>query len=202
MDSRTFDAFARALGLGDLGSRRTLLGLSLGGVLGALGLGLSEHDAEGKNKKKRRRRRKKKRRKKKRKTNKQQPVFNEFGCVDVGNFCQNSDQCCSDICEGQACQAHDQLNCTAGDLSFQCGAEQSEPCFPSSGGVGSCDTTTGNAGYCGSDDSLNCFACNKDADCQPFCGPQAACIVCEGDCEEIGTACVSTGADDCEFPPT
>jgi hypothetical protein len=145
----------------------------------------------------------KKKKRKNRKRNKKKIKRNAFGCVNVGNFCKNSGQCCSGICEGKKgkkkCQGHDQSTCQAGQTIEDCGGVAVD-CTTTSGDEGSCLTTTGNAGYCFSDG--DCFPCAKDADCVPFCGPQAACIACAGEeCgEEGGTACVGPSDDSCEFP--
>jgi hypothetical protein len=129
---------------------------------------------------------------------------NDFGCVNVGSFCKNAGQCCSGICQGKkgkkTCKAHDQSTCQAGQSAEVCGGTNVF-CTPSGGGVGACVTTTGNAGYC--EASGECFPCSTDADCVPFCGPQAACIVCEALCFPLGlrTACVGPVVDSCTFPP-
>jgi hypothetical protein len=137
----------------------------------------------------------KKKRKKKKKVKR-----NAFGCVNVGNFCKNAGQCCSGICGGKKgkkkCQAHDAEGCIAGPQDIPCGGGMDVECTSSAGEPGFCNTTTGNAGYCANDGG--CFACSKDADCQEFCGPAAACILCGDDCAETGTRCV--GPDECLFP--
>jgi hypothetical protein len=76
MDSHRFDGLTRSVST--LLSRRRLAG-ALG--FGALTFpGLAEARKKHKHKKK--------------------VKFNDLGCVDVGNFCQNDDQCCSGICTG------------------------------------------------------------------------------------------------------
>src|SRR5689334_16338209 len=65
-------------------------------------------------------------------------------------------------------------------------------CRTSTNQPGRCVTTTGQGGYC--EASGDCFPCAKDKDCQPFCGPGAACArcaICEG---AGGTLCVGTSA--------
>ena len=132
------------------------------------------------------------------------PRFNAFGCLDVGTPCAGKDTlCCSGICQGRKprrgktdasrCVAHDETTCRAGQLNCE---GISVPCTTSSGRAGGCYTTTGNAGYCANDG--DCFACGKDADCRPYCGPRAACIRCETGCAGIGTLCL--GPDECTFP--
>lgn len=177
MDTDRFDHLTRSIST--LLSRRTLAS--------ALGLGaLALPSLVGARKKKR----------KKKKT----VTFNDFGCVNVGGFCKNSDQCCSGICQGKkdkkTCQAHDADVCTGqdgciGDL---------QPCTTAAGTPSLCVLTTGNAGYCQS--NAFCFDCTRDADCVPFCGTGAACIVC-AECLEEGpqTACASTDLDGCQPPP-
>lgn len=178
MDGMRFDRWTRAVST--MLTRRTLAG-ALG--LGAIGLA----DLADAKKKKRKRKKKKVKR-------------NEFGCVDVGRFCKKADQCCSGICQGKKgkkkCKAHDATTCQGGETSAECGGVD-VPCTSSSGEPnGLCFTTTGKAGYCIADG--DCFPCQKDADCIPVCGPQAACVVC-ADCEEQsgGTGCVGPSAESC-----
>ena len=137
--------------------------------------------------------------KKKRNKKKKKVTRNAFGCVEVGKFCKNSGQCCSGVCQGKKgkkkCQAHDASSCVAGEdvcdgLPVQCTTSTGDE-------EGICARTTGNASYCQRDGA--CRLCTKDADCVPFCGPQAACIVCETCAPTgFGTACVGPG--DCVFP--
>jgi hypothetical protein len=126
---------------------------------------------------------------------------NAFGCVNVGGFCKNADQCCSGICAGKKgkkkCRPHDGgSGCQAGQ-SEGCAGDPSN-CVTSTGDTGVCDTTTGNAGYCGH--GFVCTACSKDVDCQERCGQAAvACIKCP-DCDGTATfqtACVGPGRVDC-----
>src|SRR4051794_8512906 len=124
MDSVRFDGLARSVST--MLSRRTLAS-ALG--LGALALpGLAEAKKKHHHKKKKK------------------VKFNDFGCVDVGRFCKNNDQCCSGICEGKKdkkkCQAHDESTCQAGQDSC---AGSPELCTTSAGGPGQCVQTTGNA---------------------------------------------------------
>lgn len=104
--------------------------------------------------------------------------FNDFGCVDVGNFCKHAEQCCSGICKGKhpgkgKCKAHDVGGCRPGQDS--CTSEA--PCTTSTGFSGECFTTTGNAGYCAAGNA--CTACTNDADCVLELGPGAACVQCD-----------------------
>lgn len=134
--------------------------------------------------------------KKKRKKRKRKIKRNAFGCVDVGNFCRNSGQCCSDICEGKKgkkkCQPHDASTCAGQDLC----AGEFVPCTIKEF-TGTCAVTTGNASYCAANTA--CAACAKDTDCEALCGAGAACIVC-AECvvAELQTACASTTEEGCQ----
>lgn len=134
--------------------------------------------------------------KKKRKKKKKKVKFNDFGCVNVGNFCKSGDQCCSGICEGSKCQAHDESTCQAGQTDLTCGVVNVD-CSAPGNNDGLCNTTTGNAGYCVGD--RECIACTKDADCTSICGPDAACILCP-DCPDTDTACVGPVPESCFAP--
>lgn len=186
MDSTRFDDVARALS--PLLSRRGLAGLLGLAALGTAGV------AEAKKKRK-------KRRKKKNKNKNDQPTpvvkLNQFGCVNVGDFCESAAQCCSGICTNAACQAHDVANCQAGNSDLFCSEVADIACAVPGGGTGECLTTTGNAGFCGSD--RQCVACKKDVDCQSesVCRAGAACVVCPGCVDTGGTACVASGAAGC-----
>ena len=141
---------------------------------------------------------------KKRKKRKKKVKFNEFGCVNVGGFCQNADQCCSGICGGKKgkkkCKDHNSgVGCQEGQHAFDC-AGPSVQCTTSTGFSGLCSTTTGNAGFC--THGFICMPCRKDAECREVCGSAAACIQCP-DCdgpETFDTACVSPNPTDCENP--
>jgi hypothetical protein len=136
--------------------------------------------------------------KKKRRKRNKKVTRNAFGCVDVGRFCQRNDQCCSGICEGKKdkkkCRAHDTGDCQAGQDNC---AGTIVPCITATGDAGSCARTTGNAGYCVVVAFDFCAACTRDTDCQAMCGPQAACIVCESECEPNGTGCVGPSGVSC-----
>jgi hypothetical protein len=140
--------------------------------------------------------------KKHKKKHKKKVTFNDFGCVNVGGFCKNSDQCCSGICQGKkdkkTCQAHDSDICT-GNVDTCAGGLST--CATATGEGGSCFRTTGNAGYCAIPGAGGCVACAKDADCVSFCGAQAACIICESQCAATGgTGCIGPSSDRCTFP--
>jgi hypothetical protein len=182
MDVDRFDALTRALADGR--TRRGFMAV-VAAALGGTATAGTSFTADAKRKKKHKKRRKKRKKAKK----------NEFGCVDVGKFCKNDGQCCSDICEGNECQAHGESTCQPGqDICL--GVEV--PCVTETGQPGQCTTTTGEASYCFAEG--DCFPCSKDADCQAICGPQAACIVC-AQCltEGLQTACVGPSNDSCAF---
>ena len=181
MDSIRFDDVTRALS--PLLTRR-----GLAGVLGVAALGMAG-SADAKRKK-----RKKRKKKKNNNNNGNQVKLNAFGCVNVGDFCENAGQCCSGICQNSVCQAHDQINCQAGQTDFTCsGVNSNVEC----GNNGLCLTTTGNAGYCAEDREIGpaCVACKKDADCVSACGQDAACVIC-ANCPG-GVTCAGSGADSC-----
>jgi hypothetical protein len=178
VETARFDHLTRAFAT--LLSRRTLAG--------ALGLGTlalpSLIDAK----------------KKKRKKKKKKAKFNDFDCVNVGDFCKNAGQCCSGICQGKKgkkkCKAHNASTCQPGqDVCIA----NIVGCTTDTGAPGACVRTTGEAGYCQA--SGDCFPCQQDADCIAVCGAGAACIVCPS-CDEGGvqTACVGDSADSCQFP--
>jgi hypothetical protein len=168
MDTPQFDRLTRALA--DTASRRqTIAALFLGGTaIACVGNGAVA----------------------KKKHHKKKVTFNDFGCVNVGGFCKNDEQCCSGVCQGKKgkkrCQEHDSGGCQAGTSRATCGGED-VVCTTTAGFGGLCDTTTGNAGFCGL--GGDCQQCARDADCQASFGPQAACVVCTG-CPD-GTACSS-----------
>jgi hypothetical protein len=151
----------------------------------ALGLAALRHSDDADARKKRR---------------KKTPQLNAFGCLNVGQKCRGKDAlCCSGKCAGKkpkrgrkdrrTCVAHDTGGCPKGDPSEACGGDVETVCTAATGLEGVCDRTTGNAGFCTV--SGDCFPCRKDADCQPLCGPEAACIRCEETCSGVGgTACV------------
>jgi hypothetical protein len=134
---------------------------------------------------------------KKRRKNKKKPALNLFGCLNVGKRCRRSKRCCSGICAGpkgkERCKAHDRGGCpvTAAGACFN------GTCTTSSGDLGRCMPTTGNASYCGAD-STPCVGCQTDAECRARCGPEAACITC-GACVFAGslTYCAGVGAISC-----
>jgi hypothetical protein len=144
------------------------------------------------------------------KKHKQKLKHNQFGCVNVGGKCRGRDKhCCSGVCNDKKpkkgekdksrCVAHGAGTCQPGQNLTGCGG-QTVHCTTSTGGMGACRTTTGNAGYCSGDGQ--CRQCAKDADCRPFCGPDAACVVCSSALCEFGTICVGPTDEGCSFPPS
>jgi hypothetical protein len=116
-------------------------------------------------------------------------VFNQFGCVDVGQPCRGNDgNCCSGICDGRKpkkgkrdksrCAGHDGTTCQAGQSGLGCGGAVVLPCTTSAGvAAGQCQRTTGNAAYCVGASVV--ATCSRDAECQTFFqNPDAACVVC------------------------
>ena len=183
MNDLTFDRLVRALTQehSRRGATRLLGGLAAGSVLGVVGHGEVVAKKHKHTKIKR----------------------NEFGCVNVGDACQNDGQCCSGICQGKKgkakCKAHDVDVCHAGQDS--CGVD-SFPCtIPGGPDQAFCYTTTGNAGYCGAAGG-GCVDCTKDADCLTFCGAGAACIQCLPclNTTVSGTACVGQNQQPCTTP--
>jgi hypothetical protein len=157
MDGTQFDDLLRSF----TQSRRTYVGGALAAVTGFL-IGPGVYAKKRRKKKKIRR--------------------NTFGCVNVGEFCQHADQCCSSICDGGKCRVHDGgTGCQAGLIEDGCGGDIDVACTTSTGQPGVCNTTTGNAGYCIAFEGGSLVTCAKDADCRLVCGGDAAaCIKCEG----------------------
>jgi hypothetical protein len=171
LNDRRFDHVIRSL----TGSRRSFLS----GVLAIAGgwRGVSEGDA---------------RKKRKRKPKKPKP--NQYGCLEVGDACKNANQCCSGICEGMKCRAHDTGTCTQQGpeicsidppIALTCNNNASCRCF---------GTTAGSI-VCSAFLPENCADCRKDADCVALgFPPGSACAPfsvgpCAGQCE-TGTTCL------------
>lgn len=134
-------------------------------------------------------------------------AFNEFGCINVGKLCKTDDQCCSGICQGKKgkkrCKAHGAAGCNPGVQDSSCGTDANPGtnvvCTTATGNAdGLCGTTTGNAGYCLY--TGECYPCRKDAECQEYCGPKAACIRCDGCTETGGRSCAMPENTQCDFP--
>jgi hypothetical protein len=171
MDSSQFDDLLRSFG----SSRRSLLG---GLALAAGWFGVTRVDA-----------RKKRRRKK---TKKAKP--NAFGCLEVGDPCKNASQCCSGVCAGKKCRAHDTGTC-AQDQPGYCEVINPElaTCIGGSGGNGVCFRTTAGSNVC--INGYDCATCQRDADCEVLGYPAgSSCVPITGDqfCAnlcETGMAC-------------
>jgi hypothetical protein len=122
------------------------------------------------------------------------------GCKNIGKKCKKKKDCCSGVCKGKKgkkkCKAHDTGGCQA--MAATC--SQNIDCTTSTGEMGDCFTTTGNAGYCAN--AGECFPCTRDADCRPFCGPQAACARCTACLPGTPTtACLGPSGSSCNFAP-
>jgi hypothetical protein len=171
MDSHGFDGLTRSVAT--LLSRRCLAG--------ALGFGALTFPGLAKARKKHKHKKKVK--------------FNDFGCVNVGGFCKNNGQCCSGICTGKRCQAHDESTCQPGEDAC---AGTEVACTTIAGEDGTCVRTTGGASYCQA--TGTCFACRKDADCVEACREaRAACIVCAECAEFGGAACLGITHHSCQL---
>jgi hypothetical protein len=208
MDQMHFEALVQTFSR--LPSRRDLLrGLTSAGFgFGVLRLS-DVAEAKTTHKKKKG---KKKRKKKPQPQSQPQPeplpplVFNEYGCIEVGQPCRgDSSLCCSGVSEGSAPTEGqpDQSHCVAHNAGF-CSAEMDSctvggnvPCRPNC----FCMRTTGNAGFCGRSSSVgaaDCRVCAKDTECQAEFGPGAACVVLDGDV--CGVICPTTGQTACMIP--
>jgi hypothetical protein len=134
-----------------------------------------------------------------------QPVFNQFGCVDIGQPCLgDSSLCCSGICQGTApargqadtsvCVAHNAGPCVP--AADSCMAPAAVQCNASNR-FSVCTLTTGNAGFCGdisAGTTTYCRVCSKDTDCQAEFGAGAACVVLGAACTPL---CGVTGRTAC-----
>jgi hypothetical protein len=209
MDHMHFDALARSFGTA---SRRNLGRAIAGGGFAALvGSAFGALDANAK-----KTRRKKRKRKKKSQTPITPPpftlpplVFNQFGCVEVGQPCRGDNtNCCSGICQGSApaagqpdpsrCVAHDTGTCkqdiegicTTPDLvQVTCNNRTECGCFRTTSGSNYCAEV-----FCGPGCS-QCVSCERDADCiaaglpaTSACAPVSA-GRCAGACA-TGMACL------------
>jgi hypothetical protein len=126
--------------------------------------------------------------KKRRRT--RRPRLNQFGCIDTGDRCDgNSKRCCSGDCAGKKgrrrCRAHDTGGCQPGQSPVTCGGTENAGCLTSRGGIGTCHTTTGNAGYCAVQIE-ECVACTTDRECAAKFGTSAACVLCPAGCLATG----------------
>lgn len=154
MDHARFDALARAL----FGSRRTLLAGAL--ALPANQLGASETDAR------------KRRRRKKPKQRQTADAPNAFGCISVGERCQDASQCCSGVCDGSSgektCRAHHTGTCPQGGEGY---CEDLDPARDACNGTEHClcARTTAGSDACVADAPSGfdyCTGCVSDRDCE------------------------------------
>jgi hypothetical protein len=169
LDDHRFDQLTRAL----TGPRRTLFSGAL--VIAAGWLGVAGGEA-------------KKPHKPKHKPKKAKP--NEFGCLEVGDPCNNADQCCSGICQGKKgkkqCRAHGTGVCdqTAEGI---CTAANPNTTVCDNTNICACIRTTAGSNFCSQfepDPKLICADCQKDADCVALGFP-------------AGSACVPLGIGSC-----
>jgi hypothetical protein len=192
-------------------SRRDVLRGLAGAGLGLSALRLSDVAAGKKTKKGKKRKRKKK----------SQPpitpppftlpplVFNQFGCVEVGQPCRGDNtNCCSGICQGAAhaagqpdqsrCIAHGTGTCRQGadnictvsdPLLSKCNNQPHCVCFTTTAGSNYCAELFNGPGY------TECASCERDADCHALgFPPESACAPvsagrCAGQCP-TGMACL------------
>jgi hypothetical protein len=180
---------------------------AVGLSLGLRALGWSEAEAaKSKHKKKRKKRKGKKRA--------QTPpvatppfelpplVFNEYGCIEVGQPCRgDSALCCSGICEGAApaagqpdesrCVAHDMGTCQQGGPGV-CTSDAPQNLTCNNNARCRCISTTAGSNVCAALRPLPemCATCQRDADCIALGFPAgSACApFSEGHC---GGACSS-----------
>jgi hypothetical protein len=137
------------------------------------------------------------------------PVFNEFGCLDVGQPCRgNHALCCSGVCQGKKpkhgnpdkriCAAHHARSCSPRrDYCDLAQAPVNNLCnLPAD--TAFCVVTTGKAAFCASllgfDAEIHCQDCAKDADCEALgFPPGSACVALSGRCtacETVNRACL------------
>jgi hypothetical protein len=140
---------------------------------------------------------KKRKRKHKKQTKVQPPTPNEFGCLEVGDACVSEDDCCSGVCDGKTCRAHDVGTCGQGQSDVCAIQNPDDAVCVREGLPGLCFRTTA-----GSDICMNrflCAPCQRDADCLALGFPQgSACVPLTGDlaCDDLcqgetsRTACV------------
>lgn len=196
MDGSRFDNLIRSL----TKSRRSLLGGSLAMATGWLGVSASDA---------RKKRKRKRKRKKKEQPSPLPPTTpppppplpqtpNEYGCFEVGDPCTSAADCCSSICEGNVCRAHDTGICSQ-DKPGVCSATTTDvPTFVC-GNDCYCFHTTAGSNYCAvppaAVGSPKCADCKKDADCLALGYPSgSACVPvalghCSGRCAS-GMACL------------
>jgi hypothetical protein len=173
-------------------SRRDVL---RGRAAASLGLGVARFPGSANAKKKG----------KKKRSKKAKP--NAFGCLEVGDACKNAAQCCSGICQGNKCRAHDAGTCGQ-DLKGWClvaSAEDGAEHICNNNQLCRCHRTTAGSAFCAdffpSDDPAGvdprCADCKKDADCLALgfppgsaCAPVSQGYFCAGACP-TGMACLA-----------
>lgn len=191
--------------LSRLPSRRDVLrGLASAG----LGLGVLRWQDAAEAKKNHKKKHKAKKGKKEQPQPAPQPVFNRFGCLDVGQPCGgDSTLCCSGICEGappaegqpdtRRCAAHGQGTCDQVARDF-CETPDVQQAI-CNGSTCACVKTTAGSNFCGEFGSANvsdCAVCTRDADCELLGFPAgSACVSlsrgrCGGSCP-TGFACLA-----------
>jgi hypothetical protein len=187
MNQHRFDAVTRAWHEG--ASRRRVL-RGLGGV--GLGWGATwlTHGAEAKTKQ-----------------GKDKPKPNKYGCLEVGDACGRSSQCCSGLCEGKpgmkTCRAHGTGTCNQSRQGFCTNPDLLQVVCNNRSDCG-CFRTTAGSNFCAElfhETGSQCADCQSDADCEALGLPSGtACAPvskgrCAGLCDS-GMAClVRCGAE-------
>jgi hypothetical protein len=132
------------------------------------------------------------------KPNKPQP--NQYGCLEVGDPCGRSRQCCSGVCKGKPgkkrCRAHDTGTCEQ-EVPGLCTADNPAASKCNNEINCACLRTTAGSNFCADlDTGIDiCAECKRDADCEQLGYPSgSACApiavgFCAGTCE-TGMACV------------
>ena len=206
MDDIHFDALTRSLSAGTSRRRfgRVLVG---GGLIALLGPAFGPLTVDA-------RKKRHKKRKQQRSTPHPPPrpplVFNQYGCIAVGQPCRgDSNNCCSGICQGAAPTngrpdqsrglAHDTGTCRQ-DVEGAC--TTSDPMLAPCNGRAECACvrTTAGSNYCAAPftgpGTSQCVSCQRDADCLAAGLPrESACApVSAGRCAEAcpnGMACLA-----------
>lgn len=178
MNQQSFDILTRSLS-GSPSRRQLLRGLvSMGFGLGAMRLsGIAKA---------------RKKRKPKKKTKGAKP--NAFGCLEVGDPCKKSDQCCSGICDGKKgkrkCLAHGAGTCAQDGVGY-CSAANPTALTCNNDDFCFCLETTAGSIFCADvhiGTGITCTNCQRDADCVALgFPPGSACApfstgICEGGC--------------------
>jgi hypothetical protein len=177
---KRFDALARTLI--SIASRRQLL---RGLVAAGFGVDVARSPALVDARRKRKRKHKKKEKK---------ATPNEFGCFEVGDPCKSEADCCSGICEGKKCRAHDTGTCNQ-KAPGTCEAGNPLETLCNGRTDCACLRTTADSNACAQLGTDACADCQKDADCAALgfppgtaCAPFAGDLACTGVCES-GMVC-------------